>query len=657
MDGVDPVMAATPLDQLRAHLDHLDPEDRFDILRLLRLAAGAGEDTVEELGPRLQKHLTPPPLRALIVELAYYHPFHSWMGYLVKALRHESQLEVFRVGCRALTRQDPKAALEALRELFALRHDPAFQEIVSEALAVADPAEAVAYHYGRLMEGSANTRVSNEAAAQLAALVGPEDVARLVEGVHHPDLLIARHALKLVASILDPEAGAFLLGHLQESHALALGDRVLKDALAAVKGQGPDLRRELKGYLQAVLEDRGGADLETVLSEGEGLSPALATALQSLKAAFRSPCEAFLLEAMQLVAEGKPPRQLQLAAEAGEAFHQRGRRLTYAVDTCAEGLGSLVKARILDRKTVIPALEAAYQAATGRDGVGRVLGLLLREGDSELMDLLLAGPDTVARGAALEAVGSRRDETLLPFLLRACQDPIVDLAQRSMLALGRLAGATGAVLRLIHSESREEVGLGLRIAAINRMESAVDAIRERILREEREDLILDAVEALGAIRAREAGPFLLERLHSGQSPRLQAALAQALATLADPEHALSLAQRARELKSPALSALAVEGFIWAHGLEGPALPTASVAAFRENLMVCWNDKDPWSWRQRLFHHFIHLNAPGAFLQELAQLLQAFLADKKLHSQWSSDDLASAQGTLKDLQRRAQAPPA
>lgn len=653
MGWVDPTMAATPLDQLRAHLDHFDPEDRHDILRFLRLATAAGEDMVDELAPRLLKSLTPRPMRALIMELAFYHPHREWLDSLVKALRHEADLETFRVGCQALARQAPKDALGALRELFGLRHAEAFQEVVSEALALADPAEAVAYHYGRLMEGSANTRVSNEAALQLARLVGPADVDRLVAGVHHEDLLIARHALKLVAGIPDRRAMAFLLEHLQESHEVSLGDRVLKDALAAVKGQGSDLRAELKGHLQSVLGEAGGESLQAVLSEGEGMSPALATALQTLKVTFRNPCEAFLIEAMQLVAEGKPAKQLQLAQEAAEAYHQRGRRLAHAVDTCAEGLGALVAAEVADRDEVLPSLVVAYRAVTGREGVGRVLGTLVQAEDRNLQEVILSGPDTASRAAALEAVGQRRDEDLLPFLLRACQDPIVDLAQRCMLGLGRLAGAQGATLKLLSSEQLDEVRMGLRIAGINRMAGAADAIQARIAHEEREDLVLEAVEALGAIRASESASFLMERLHSGQSPRLQAALAQALASMGDPQTALDLAGRARELRSPALSAIAVEGFVWAHGLEGPELPAASVSVFREALLQCWNDKEPWAWRQRLFHHFTRLHAPAPFLEELAQLLQAFLADKKLHPQWTPDEMASAQGTVKDLLRRAE----
>lgn len=647
-------MAKHPLDQLRSLLDHFEPEDRTDILALFRQVDAAGEEAVDELGPRLQKPVTPRGMRLIIMEVAYYFPWKTWLPFLQKVLRHEADLEVFEVGCQALGRMPSGLATPALRELYDVRHAQAFQEVVSEALMVSDPQEAFAYHFGRLLEGSANTRVANEAAAQLARVVSIEALPQIQVAVQHQDLLIARHALRLVNLIPHADAAEYVLEVFQESHQESLDDRLLKEAVGLVKGQPATLRQDLAALIATAMEGRDGASTATLVSEGEGFSPAAAGAVMALKRVARGTCEPFLLEAYQLAAEGKPAKLLSLASEAADGMHKRGRRLGFAVDTCAEGLGTMVPKKVVARERVLPLLMEAYREVTGREGVAKVLGELVGPEDTALQNLILACPDATSRGAALEAVGARRAEELLPFLVRASQDPIVDLAQRAMLALGHLAGAPGAVLKMLLSASVDDQRLGMKIASVTRMREAVGRLQELLAGSEREDLVLDAAQSLGAIGDVAAAPALLEQLHSGQSVRVQAGLAQALADLADGETVRALAEKARQLKQVPLSLITVEAFALAHGAPDHPLPAESEGLFREQVLACWNAQDPWPLRMRLVQAFGGIVCRSAeLLEDLVALVQGALADKRAHSYWSSEDMASVQQVLKDLTRQFQ----
>ncbi len=645
-------MAMPSLDQFRAFLDHFDADDRDEVLMFFRFVGVLEEDALDELGTRLQKSMASRGLRRVVLETAFYYPWVGWLEYLSKLLRHETDQELFEAGARVIGRIRDGGAMRLLRELHTIRQAEAFQAILGHVLAESDPREAFSYHLGRLLEGSASPRVANEAAAELVRVVSREDLPRLLVTVQHPDLLVARHALRLVTHVHAPESAEFLLEQLRESHQETLADRQMKEYLGVFRGAPLPVRGDVIGLLRTTFGLRCPEALTNLESEPDEFGAAGAAGLEALRCAVQGGAETFLVEAAAMVLEGKPAKLAALAAEASEGVAQRGRRLGFTVDTCAEGLGSMVRHHILTVDQVLPSVVEAYTEATGREGLARVLGQLVSPKDQGTLGRIMAGPDPASRGAALEAIGVRQDEDMLPFLLAACQDPIVDLAQRAMVALGQLGGAPGTVMRLVLSGAPDEARLGIRIAGINRMEGAASVLLEFMEKNQREDLSLEAIDSLGKIGLVGSGDALLDLLHSGQSPRVQAALALAVRDMGHADLAFSLCAKATQLRSVAVSAAAAEAILRAYPDPEHAMPPGAFVLFREQVKTCWEDKDPWALRFRLTEGFekLYCQEP-ANVDEMIALVQGALSDKRIHGLWSLEQQNRAASIVKELGRR------
>jgi hypothetical protein len=161
------------------------------------------------------------------------------------------------------------------------------------------------------------------------------------------------------------------------------------------------------------------------------------------------------------------------------------------------------------------------------------------------------------------------------------------------------------------------------------------------------------VEALGAVGDSEAAGPLLERLHSGQSLRLQVAVAQALRDLGTLETAQALCVRAGEIRQPLLHAIAVEALAGAYGLPGEPLPSSAGPRLLEQAQLAWNDRNPWALRLRVVRALqaVALDAPETW-RDLAGLVDAALAEKRSPSAWSPDEWREVQAAAREFTRKA-----
>lgn len=193
-------MASSAIDHLRALLDHLDGTDRGHQLEFFRAILAAGPEAVAELDGRLPGSRAPRSLRQLALEASFYFPWPEWVPILARMLRYEADFPIFETGARALGRTGTEAALAALRELIAMRQGTEFKEVLAEVLSETDPAEAFNHHLSRLLEGSGNPGVANEAAQRLAQVVDGGCLEQLKAVTMHPDLLVFRHGLTLICN-------------------------------------------------------------------------------------------------------------------------------------------------------------------------------------------------------------------------------------------------------------------------------------------------------------------------------------------------------------------------------------------------------------------------------------------------------------------------
>jgi hypothetical protein len=169
----------------------------------------------------------------------------------------------------------------------------------------------------------------------------------------------------------------------------------------------------------------------------------------------------------------------------------------------------------------------------------------------------------------------------------------------------------------------------------------------------REDLALQAIETLGAVGAVDAGQALLDMLHSGQSARLQSALALALRDLKQPEVALALCAKADELRQPGLNAVAVEALAAAHAAPESPLPPQEGPRLLEQVDHAWKSRNPWALRLRLVTAL-----QGLCLEHretwrmLSERVHEALAEKRPQGAWNPHELHQVQAAARDFSRRA-----
>jgi len=639
-------MSSTSLDQFRAILDHLDGAERAHQLAFFRAVHDVGGEVVAELEPRLNRAGASRAFRKLVFEVCFYYIWPAAVPMLARALRRESDSELFGLGVVALGRIGTPEALKTLKELSQNSSGPGFQERVAEVLAQADPVQAWEHHLGLLLEGSANPTVANEAARQLGQLVGPNQLDSLKNVLMHPDLLIFRHVVRLLSKIPSPEAALFLVDFLRECHREVIEDRTLKETLAAFRGLSLEAARE--GAFERLSAPFAASEGETLELLRAGSGSAAVLAAEGLRERAAGLLDRFLAGVLIAVMENKAARLQALLSETSEEMNLRARRLAFAMDAGAEGLVGMVKAQLLPLDEALPVLEAALRLQTGREGVARALAALVPAERPELLDLLIHLPENASRAAALEVLGERKDESLRPSLLAAFRDPISDIALRAMIHLGQLSGAEQVAADLLRGGRLEDIQLGIRFIGLHRLKGLAQELLTLVRNSTREELALEALESLGSSASLEVAPELAELLHSGQNLRMQVALAQALRDMGDPGVAETLCAKADELKNPLLHAVALEALVRTQaGLrpEGSRLLMAQV-------LGAWEGRNPWATRLRVILALPEIASEDRKLwADLASLLQNVLAEARTGGGWAAPDLAKVQTVARDLSRR------
>lgn len=639
-------MTAAAMNAFRNVLDRLDGADPSHQLLFFRVLQAAGADAFQELSERARKASAGRAFCALVYEASFYYPWPEWVPVLSRMLRHEADVQMFHVGLRALGRIGNANAVAALTELSRLRPAPEFQQMVADVLAEADPEQAFKHHLSGLLEGSSNPRVANAAASRLEELVNESHLEALKTALQHPDLLVFRHAIQLLARVPSAEAARCLASFLEDYHQEALEDRELKGLL-------PDFRNLPKGdaleKATALLAQRLEARQSQALQLLQGLDgPEASRTLEALKEEVVGPLETFLARVLAAAQESSTAHLGKLPAEAAEEIHQRARRLAFAMDNGAEGLIQMVRSGFFPSEEALAILEKAIRESTGREGLVRAFALILPAEDETRLDLLLSHPEGSLRAAAVDALGERNEESLRPALLKACHDAISDIAHRALDYVGRLPGGEALARELIQAPSLEEIQLGLSFIGIHRLAGLAPDLLVLVQGGVREEIALKALEALGRIGSPNTAGPLLDLLHSGQSPQLQVALAQTLRDLNLPEAAIALCAKADELKQSEIHALAVEALC-----RGPQpLDEEAGRMLLAQFQAAWDDKNPWPMRLRL-----SLALPDAMLTEKEQrqafagLIQQALAEKRPPNVWSAEEQGRVMQVAKALANR------
>jgi len=203
------------------------------------------------------------------------------------------------------------------------------------------------------------------------------------------------------------------------------------------------------------------------------------------------------------------------------------------------------------------------------------------------------------------------------------------------------------------SDKPDQVRLALRIFTVNGTKAAAEPLMAFLKGDVRDDLLLDAVEALGAIRCPAAGPVLLDLLHDGKPARLQEALVEALAELATPETGLGLLDKTPHLKLPQVLIRALEGLLAAFpGFERP-LPQEILPALEQLIARCCDDREGEGQRLRAILATQHLYCFDQTLYaRLKDVFSDFLFDLRTKGGWDRDTNDRVAAVVKELGRRS-----
>ncbi len=562
---------------------------------------------------------------------------------------------MFDDGCAALGRLELRSSLEALQKLAAQRTDPDRQLILRRELGSMEGQQPLSFYMGRLLEGEANVRLAHQGARGLAAVARPEDLDLLLEAMAGADALAFRLLLRAATELPGGGAGPALLDLFQET----LQTLVDLEALATLTQRvQAGARGAARTTLAEALTDRMGRDHESVMA---ALNQALATGeegpalppLEMLRDQAKGPYERFLTDALIVLMEGKVARFNAMVTEAQDTAGKQQASLGVTLGLICDALVRLCKEGQHPPSQVMPLLLDAFMRFTRSDGLDHAFCRMVPASDEAALAQVLAIPDLKRRSACLDVLGAREEDALVPFFLRAMQDPIVEVGHRAMHHFAKLPSSFPSVMALFESGQPEKVRSALRIFAVNGTAAAAEPLMAFLATDGRDDLVLEAVEALGAIRNPAAGPILLDLLHDGKPARLQEALVEALCALGTPEAGLGLLEKAPHLKLPLVLICALEGILAAFpGFERP-LPQDALPGLEELITRCCDDREGEGQRLRAILATQHLYCfDQGLYARLKDSFSDFLFDLRTKGDWDRDTNDRVAAVVKELGRRS-----
>lgn len=648
-------MPTTPLDELRGWLESPMETDAGAQVRLNQLLQQLRQLALPELGSRLVKPSTPPTLKRFLFSLTAKFDWPEWVPWLLQVLQHEADLGVFDEGCAALGRLELRSAREALQKLETQRTDPDRQLILRRELGTADPQQPLSFYLGRLLEGEANPRLAHQGARGLALVAEPGDLPALWEALPGADPLAFRLLLRAVTELPGEPQGALLLGLFQETlqtledleslealtQQVQVGARtaarsVLVAALAArMGGQHPDVIRALQEALDAG-------------EEGHPIPP-----VERLREEAKGPYERFVTDSLIVLLEGKVARFSALVTEAQDTAIRQQASLGLTLNLVCEALVHRVTTGSLASGQAVPILQDAFDRFAHSEGLDYAFCRLVPATDESALGRVLAVSDPKRRLACLDVLGAREEDALVPFFMRAMQDGIVEVGHRAMHHLGKLPSSFPAVMGLFQSGQPEQIRTALRIFTVNGTKAAAEPLMAFLRTDVRDDLLLEAVEALGATHCPSASTVLLDLLHDGKPARLQEALVEALAGLATPEAGLGLLTKSAHLKLSQVLIRALEGLLAAFpGFECP-LPVECLPSLEQLITRCCDDREGEGQRLRAILATQHLYCfDQGLYSRLKDSFSDFLFDLRTKGDWDRDTNDRVAAIVKELGRRS-----
>jgi hypothetical protein len=646
----------TPLDTLRDLLKEFAEGDGQFQSRLVSQVQMLKRQALPELGARLGNQGTPRGLRRAILSLVAKFDWPEWTPWLMKALKPEQDLGIFDEGCAALGLIGTLGALTALNALKTQRTEPDFQVILNRELGLFQSQQGSAYHLSRLLEGQGNPRMAAQGAKLLGAQAGSQDLGALVEAYHNGDPLTQRLVIRIMGSMPEPGACSFLKALAEGAREDFLDHQSLMEGLNRLHTlQRASVQPELLRQTAARFVGRYPETKETIASlqraaaqeEGNLIPP-----LEDLRPWARGVYETYLLDALTLVGEGKVARYSAMLSDASQSTETRLGQLVTLVDQVAEALAFKVDCGEMAREEILPIFTPILRSRAGSDGFVTAFLRLVPVTEKALLDELLQDPDITRREKYLDALGTREDDALTPFFLKAMEDSIVEVGQRAIHHLGKLPSSFPALMAMFETGQQDQVRMAIRVFGENRTRMAAEPLLGFLQKDHRDALVVEAAEALTAIGYAGSAPVLLDLLHDGKPLNLQIALAAALKEVGTEEASLGLLAKAPLLKASQVLILALEGSLAAFpGFDRP-MPLDSLPEFLKLFERCCDDREGEGQRLRAILAVQDLFAFDRMAySHLKDRISDFLFDMRTKETWDRESNDRVAAVVKELSRR------
>ncbi|MCE1228181.1 MAG: hypothetical protein LWX11_01635 [Firmicutes bacterium] len=646
----------TPLDALRAQLNAFAEGDAAFPLHLSAAVQALRRQALPVLGAVLKDGSRPKGLRRAVLSLVARFDWPQWTPHLLDALKAEKELSVFDQGCEALGTLAVREAFQSLESLHALRTEGSFRLIVDRELAAYRSPHAFVHHLARVLEGSENAHLAHQGARFLAAQVDESHLSDLAEAYAGGDALSRSLLLRLLAGIPGEGATALLVDLARRISKEIQANEALAEILRGLQhlprsSVREEMRKRVVERFQTRLprETRNLEEADANLPENDKIA-----LMEAFKAHAQDQSEAFLVESMGLLLDNKLARFSVYHSEQLETAERRGAALRTDLDHMAEAMVHRVSLGFVDRLKALNALKGPCDRKQGSEGLFRVLLELLPAQETVLLDQVLQGDDLRRRLQALEILGNREDNELTPFFLKAMQDSIVDVGQLAGRFVLRLPDGLPALMAQFHSEQPEQVRRAIRAFGENLTQEAAEPLLRFIQGDPKDDLLVEAVEALGDLRHAPALNTLLEPLHDGKPLALQLALVRALALLALPEASLGLLKKAPNLKHPEVLILCLEGALTAFPGFAQPLPVEHLEALLALMERCCDEREgegqhlPAILAMRDLYVF-----DAKAYSHLKDRLGDFLFDMRAKENWEPANNERVAAVVKEMDRRSE----
>ncbi len=646
----------TPLDSLRALLKGYSEGDATFQNHLVQMTQSLHKQSLRVLGPALMPSEAPKSLRRKILGLVSRFDWPEWAPYLHQAMLLEAELSVFDEGCAALGILGTRSAYECILDLQAKRTSTDHQTILNRERNNFEAEQPFPHFLSRLQEGASNPRLATQAARVLATKADGMHMPSLAETHREGDELTQRLCLRIITGIPDASATRFLLDLTEQMNREMLDNLSLIDTLRKTANLPRAMARD--EFLKLVLAHFTPRCPEATERLSQAMhrpveeinANVLITPLRNLASGFN---EAFLLDALEMLVEGKVARFTAYHSENQETAEIRQAKLQTTLEQVGEALVLRALQGITPLDEAFEALSEPFRNRLGGDAFAMAFLNLISSKNETLLDEILLDPDIKRRQRCIDAIGTREEDAFTPFFMKAMQDPIIEVGQLAIHHLGKLPSAIPALKEQFHSGQPELVRRAIRVFGENHTQEAAEPLLEFIKIEQRDTLLVEAVEALGNLRYPSAIPVLLDMLHDGKPLTLQMSLAQSLGRLAHRDASLGLLQKAQSLKHPSVLFLCLEGSMSAFtSFENP-MPPDVLDQLWALVERCCDEREGEGQRLPTMLAMIDLYTfDRAIYEKLRERFGDYLSTMRTQANWDRNNNEKVSTVIKELSRRS-----